>query len=176
MVFSGSGIHVVWGGVFSLLLATACVYDIRYRRIPNILVAILLGAGLLHAVFSLDTARAIGLSLAGAALGFAIWIPFYLAGAIGAGDVKLFAAAAAWLGPSLTWRASLIAALAGGLLAIIFLLRERRLGAVLQRIALIMPAKTLGVLHAPGEDRHTALPYGVALAVGAGVAAWFPWW
>ena len=57
-------------------------------------------------------------ALSGLALGFSIWIMFHVAGGMGAGDVKLFAAAAAWLGPGGAWRAALVAALAGGVLSL----------------------------------------------------------
>lgn len=163
--------------MFTLLLLAGCVWDLRTRRIPNELVAAILGTGWLFALYSPDAIRALGLSLAGTAIGFAIWIGFYILGAIGAGDVKFFAAAGAWLGPGATWRAALIAALAGGIIAVTYLLIEKRLGVVLRRIALA--ASTRSLVGAPrqivaGGAKHRPLPYGVALAIGALVAAWVP--
>ena len=175
-MFSGSVAQIVWGVVFTLLLLFGCVTDLRSRRIPNELVLATLIAGWLFALSSADPWRAIQLSIAGTALGFAIWIGFYILGAIGAGDVKFFAAAGAWLGPGLTWRAALIAALAGSVLAIGMLLLEKRLGSSLRRIALAISARTLTVVPDASDSstKHRRLPYGVALAVGALVAAWFP--
>jgi prepilin peptidase CpaA len=176
-MFTASYVHVAWGVVFTLLLVAGCVTDVKSRRIPNELVAALLATGWLFALYSPDVFRALGMSLAGMAVGFGIWIAFYLAGAIGAGDVKFFAAAGAWLGPAATWRAALIAAVVGGVLALAFLLVEKRLGAVLRRMAVAVSSGSLAGIpdRAPvSGTRHRALPYGVALAIGALVAAWFP--
>lgn len=176
-MFTGSYTHLAWGAVFTLLLALGCVWDLRTRKIPNELVAVLLGTGLLFALYSPNAVRALGLSVAGTAVGFGIWIAFYIAGAIGAGDVKFFAAAGSWLGPGATWRAALIAALVGGVLAIAFLVIEKRLGNVLRRMALAASSGSLVGLPERTRDtstRHRPLPYGVALAIGAFVIAWFP--
>jgi len=176
-MFTGSYVHLAGGAVFTLLLLAGCVWDLRTRRIPNELVAAILGTGWLFALYSPDAVRALGLSLAGTAIGFGIWIGFYLLGAIGAGDVKFFAAAGAWLGPGATWRAALIAAVVGGVLAVAYLLVEKRLGGVLRRMALAASSGSLAAI--PGQSvvsggRHRPLPYGVALAIGALVAAWVP--
>jgi|SRR5688572_22482529 len=176
-MFNGSYAQLAWGAVFTLLLVAGCVTDLKSRRIPNELVATILATGLLFAFTAPVVLPALAASVAGVAVGFGIWIAFYLLGAIGAGDVKFFAAAGAWLGPAATWRAALIAAVAGGLLAIFTLVLERRLGDVLRRIALVASSASLAVLQdrpsAP-EERRRPLPYGVALALGALGAAWFP--
>jgi len=176
-MFTGSYVHFVWGAVFTGLLIAGCVSDLRTRKIPNELVAVILATGWLFALYSPDVIRALGMSLAGTLVGFAIWIPFYLAGAIGAGDVKFFAAAGAWLGPGTTWRAALIAAVVGGIIAVAFLVLEKRLGVVLRRMALAASSGSLaGVADQSGASStgRRPLPYGVALAIGAVVAAWFP--
>ena len=177
-MFTGSSVHLAGGAVFTMLLVIGCVSDLRSRKIPNELVLAILVTGWLFAlVTATDAWRAIGVSLAGTALGFGIWIVFYLVGVIGAGDVKFFAAAGAWLGPAATWRAALIAAIAGGLLAVAFLVKERRLGDVLRRTAL---AASMGSISdvprmtAVPDLKHKPLPYGVALAIGALLAAWVP--
>ena len=177
-MFTGSSTQLAGGVVFTLLLVVGCVTDLRSRKIPNELVLAILVTGWLFALLvSQDAARALGMSLAGTAVGFGIWILFYLVGVIGAGDVKFFAAAGAWLGPGATWRAALVAAVAGGVLAIVMLLMEKRLGAVVRRIALAASSRTLVSVPeqtvVPG-DRHRHLPYGVALAIGALVVAWVP--
>ena len=177
-MFTGSYAQLAWGAVFTLLLVTGCVTDLRSRRIPNELVATILAAGLLFALTSPDVWPALGMSLAGIAVGFGIWIAFYLVGAIGAGDVKFFAASGAWLGPAATWRAALVAALVGGVLAIATLIVERRLGDVIRRMALMASSGSLAVLQPEGSAvpgaRTRPLPYGVALAIGALAVAWFP--
>lgn len=170
--------HLAGGAVFTLLLAVGCISDLRSRKIPNELVLAILVSGWLFALATgPDAWRALGLSLAGTAVGFAIWIGFYLLGVIGAGDVKFFAAAGAWLGPGATWRAALIAAIAGGVLAVAFLIMEGRLGEVLRRAAIAASSGTLATVPeqtiVPGA-KHRPLPYGVALAIGALVAAWVP--
>jgi prepilin peptidase CpaA len=177
-MFTGSSTQLAGGAVFTLLLVAGCVTDLRSRKIPNELVLAILVTGWLFALLaSHDAGRALGMSVAGTAVGFGIWILFYIVGVIGAGDVKFFAAAGAWLGPEATWRAALVAALAGGVLAIVMLLMEKRLGAVIRRIALAASSRSLGVVPEqtvmPGE-KHRHLPYGVALAIGALVVAWVP--
>ena len=175
-MFTGSYLHLAGGVLFTALLVAGCITDLRTRKIPNELVVAILVTGLLFAFASPSVGRALGMSLAGIAVGFAIWIPFYLLGVIGAGDVKFFAAAGAWLGPALTWRAALIAAVSGGVLAIVYLVSEKRLGTALRQLALGASARSLAVVtgapHAGAKRRP--LPYGVALAIGALVAAWAP--
>ena len=177
-MFTGSSLQLAGGVVFTLLLVVGCVTDLRSRKIPNELVLAILVTGWLFALaVSPDSLRALGMSLAGTAVGFGIWILFYLVGVIGAGDVKFFAAAGAWLGPGATWRAALVAAVAGGVLAIVMLIMERRLGAVLRRFAIAASSRTLVAVPEqtvmPG-DKHRHLPYGVALAIGALAVAWVP--
>lgn len=176
-MFTGSYTQVAGGVVFSLLLMAGCVTDLRSRKIPNELVLAILVTGWLYALTAADPWRALVASLAGMALGFGIWIAFYLVGVIGAGDVKFFAAAGAWLGPDATWRAALAAAVIGGVLAVVFLIMEKRLGEVFKRIALAASSGSLASTPeqtvVPGA-RHQPLPYGVALAIGALVLAWFP--
>ncbi|MBL0170965.1 MAG: prepilin peptidase [Gemmatimonadaceae bacterium] len=155
----------------------ACVTDVRARRIPNALVVVILLSGVAFSVSTWPLSVALLRSVEGVGLGFAIWVAFWLLGMLGAGDVKFFAAAGAWLGPGPTWRAALIAALLGGVLAVFTLLRQRRLQAGVERTALALSSRSLGVLGATGDDRpglKRHLPYGVALAGGALVAAWFP--
>ncbi len=161
-----------------MLLVIGCISDLRSRKIPNELVLSILVTGWLFAIVTTtDVWRALGISLAGTAVGFGIWIVFYLVGVIGAGDVKFFAAAGAWLGPTATWRAALIAAIAGGVLAVAFLVMERRLGDVLRRAALVASSgslKDIPKMTAIPDAKHKPLPYGVALAIGALLAAWIP--
>lgn len=166
-----------WGAIFTALLIAGCVTDIRWRRIPNVLVLALLAGGLAFSFATRPAPAAMFASVAGLLLGFGIWIVFYLAGVIGAGDVKFFSAAAAWLGPSATWRAALAAAVAGGVLAVVFLVRERRLGSTLGRMMFAVSSKSAALLMKDGDDTvatGSQLPYGVALAAGALIAAWWP--
>jgi prepilin peptidase CpaA len=166
-----------WGALFSVLLIAACVTDVRVRRIPNSLVVLILGCGLAWSLATRPIADALVHSAAGIGLGFAIWIGFWLAGVMGAGDVKFFAAIGAWLGPELTWRAALAAALVGGLLAIVALVQARALSPALRRLAMSLSSGTLGILGHSREGENAPrrhLPYGVALAIGSLILAWFP--
>jgi Flp pilus assembly protein protease CpaA len=113
--------------------------------------------------------------MSGLTLGFAIWIAFFVIGAIGAGDVKLFAAAGAWLGPGATWRAALVAAALGGILAVAMLLRERRAREGFAKVMVSVSTRSVAALAPdPAMPRSRQLPYGVALACGALIVAWIP--
>lgn len=176
-IFQGVPAGALFGGAFVLLVVLAAVSDVRARRIPNALVAVLMLGGIAFSMVRHSPMAGMGSAFGGLALGLAIWIVFYALGFLGAGDVKFFAAAAAWLGPAGAWRASLIAAAIGGVLAVGFLLRDSKLKAALHRIALLPMARSVAVATlqemSNGEARRQ-LPYGVALGAGAVVVAMFP--
>jgi prepilin peptidase CpaA len=115
-------------------------------------------------------------AVTGLVLGFSIWIIFHIAGGLGAGDVKLFAAAGAWLGPAGAWRAALVAAIVGGVLSLIVLVLQRRTREGVERVAMSLSMLSLSPLGSvsPDAERKKYLPYGVALACGALVTAWVP--
>jgi prepilin peptidase CpaA len=180
-LFEGDSVRLAFGAVFTAFLAIACVTDVRERRIPNRLVAVMAVVGLVFSGVAAGGWLAVGKALLAIALGFAIWIVFYAVGVLGAGDVKLAAAAGAWLGVGGIWRASLLAAVAGGVLAVFMLARERRMREAVSRIGMSVSTGSLALLRAgadrdpPGAPaRGRPMPYGVALAIGALVAAWFP--
>lgn len=103
--------------------------DVRQHRIPNFLVFLMLGTGLLlqglgpeggrEGLFS-STPGALGMvsAVAGGLLGLALFLPFYLLHAMGAGDVKLMAALGVFAGPRDTIGLALAVLLAGGALAV----------------------------------------------------------
>lgn len=170
--FTGSIPAVCGGVVFTALLGWASVSDLRTRRIPNRLVLVLGIGGLLFTPLVHDGGFMRALS--GLLLGFAVWIPLYALGALGAGDVKLFAAAAAWLGPRGALDAALLAAVAGGVLA--FLLAVH--ASVMTESGRSRLVRLVRMPHDAAPDAaapaRTSLPYGVALAAGALLAGWFP--
>jgi prepilin peptidase CpaA len=174
--FAGSGWRLAAGGVFSVLLLVACVTDVRWRRVPNWLVVVLAVLGLAFSTWIDPWLPGLGRGFAGLALGFSIWIVFYVVGGMGAGDVKLFAAAAAWLGPAGAWRAALVAALLGGVLSVAALLAQRRLREGTERVAIAVSTMSMAPLGGvtPAAERKRYLPYGIALSGGALLVAWFP--
>ena len=95
----------------------ACVTDVRTRRIPNVLT---FGAAALAIVFHVTTAGLAGLQtgVLGWLVGTALFLPFFLLGGMGGGDVKLLAALGAWLGPGDAAWLAIYASIAGGVMAI----------------------------------------------------------
>src|SRR5260370_7182149 len=79
------------------LVIVAAVFDIRFRRIPNWLVVAGFCSGLALNVFFFRVDGLI-LALLGAALAFAVYLPFFALRAMGAGDVKLMIAIGAFMG------------------------------------------------------------------------------
>ena len=139
-----------------LAASMALVTDVRTRRIPNWLTVSVLLAGLLVNMLANGTDGAVS-ALTGAALGFALLIPFYAMGAMGAGDVKLLAALGAVLGPEVLLGAAAGGALVGGLMSLIILARRGRLSLALHQ---------LFVMHTVPTPSGAKAPYAVAIASG----------
>jgi prepilin peptidase CpaA len=157
---------IVGGVVFVALLATACVTDVRSRRIPNRLVLALLACGLVFAIVVQPTLLAPIRATGSFLLGLAIWMPFYLFRMLGAGDVKLFAAASTWLAPGAVLEAALISALVGGVLGLVWFVRTHGLGFTVVRLAHATREPRVLREATPVESRARRLPYGVAMSLG----------
>ena len=99
------------------VLAWAAREDLLRHRIPNELnlAAMLAAIGL---AYSSGGTHGVASSVAGAAVGCAAFAPFYLLRGMGAGDVKLMAAAGAFLGPADALAAAALAIVMGGALAV----------------------------------------------------------
>lgn len=162
------------GIVFTGLILYAAVWDIRRRRIPNGVVALLGVLGVAYSVIVEPGTSGLLQSLGGFATGMACWLPFYALGWLGAGDVKLFAAAGIWLGPGRAFEGALIAALAGAVLAVGWMLWSYGVRRTAETLSVATVAPSVLAAQGREEDRRRTLPYGVALAVGALVAAWLP--
>jgi prepilin peptidase CpaA len=101
--------------IVTCIVVVACVFDVRTRRIPNVLTLSGAVAGLLY---HLATSGLGGLQTAAAGwmLGLLLLLPYFALGGMGGGDVKLVAALGAWLGPWETFWLAMYAGIAGGVL------------------------------------------------------------
>jgi prepilin peptidase CpaA len=149
-----------------LLLATAAVTDFVWQRIPNWIVLVLL------ALFVVQAARHFGSvswldQLGAGALLLVVGFVLYFIGQFGAGDAKLTAVLALWIGFSAILPSLMLMSFAGlALAAIIVALRY-------------LPWRRLD----PGNRRPKALmkgggiPFGVAIAAGTLLSTGYfvPW-
>jgi prepilin peptidase CpaA len=156
----------------ALLIPLAIViayYDVRYRRIPNpfVLATFISGVAMNAILFGLH--GVVG-SIAGCALGFVLMFMLHVFGAMGAGDVKLFAAIGAITGAHMILPTFLVVILTGGVLALISIIRIGALISTMHRVlqifAGLLPGWEMPRFAVPADRRHT-IPYGVAITIGS---------
>jgi prepilin peptidase CpaA len=163
--------------VVSLVLATvACGWDLKTRRIPQVLT---LGGALAGFVFHCvagGPSAGIG-SAVGWLVGIAIFfIPFALGG-LGAGDVKLLGAIGAWLGPMNAVWVGLYAGAAGGVLAVFVAVTKGYLFQAVGNVGVMLAYWRLnGVKPLPEitleHSRGPRLAYAVPILAGTMVTLW----
>lgn len=105
----------VWIAILAGIAAT--VNDLAKREIANWIPVALLAAGLGWHI-GVHGWTGAWIALAGAAVGFGVFLIFYLLGGMGGGDVKLMAGFGALLGTGRLLEAALWAAGIGGVLAV----------------------------------------------------------
>ena len=144
--------------------------DLWTRRVPNPLTGLIAVSGVGFAAFGIS-GLTVGASLAGCVLGLALMLPGHLIGATGAGDVKLFAALGAVLGPAPIATAFIYTAIAGGVFAVVIALRRRRLQRTLGRIARLITTAAANTTEIEAPLENNRFPYAPAIAVGSMIAA-----
>jgi prepilin peptidase CpaA len=156
--------------IIVFILIAAMVFDIAYRKIPNILTFPAMLAGM--AYYTL-TGGGAGLlfSLGGLATGLAVLFILFLIGAMGAGDVKLMGAIGALSGTHAVLNSALFTMVAGAFYALILLLfRHSACKEVLPRILFMlnyfMRTGKLAEISPKNRPNEPKLCYGVAIAAG----------
>lgn len=162
------GLTIVALGV---ILISVVLTDIKSHRISNAMVMMIVLLGLVSQLL-MHGVDGVMQGLGGMAVGLGLFLPFYMGGGMGAGDVKLLGSIGTILGPASTLLAGGAALIAGVPLALFCLAQrhqrtrnnKRHLakGADEQRIASAIP-------HPARKER---MPYAAAIAVGAIAGLW----
>jgi prepilin peptidase CpaA len=159
-------------GVF---LIAAVIEDFARRRISNILTV---GAALLALALHFATNGYGGLlnGLGGFAVGLGVFLPFFLMGGMGAGDVKTMAAAGAFLAPWPSLLAAGLSLIAGAMLGLVVLAWRGGFLATIKSYgqSLLFLSSTRRWLR-PSLPAVAAqrFPYALAIALGTlGAVAW----
>jgi prepilin peptidase CpaA len=155
-------------------LAVSVIYqDVKYRRIPNLLVLSALVAGIGINIY-FGGWQGFTSSLLGFGLGFVPMLLLHIFGAMGAGDVKLSGAVGTILGVGLMPTTLILVAIIGGLLAIYMTLRAGTMLSTMHGVLRIFVGMLPGwemPRFAMARDRRHTIPYGVAIMVGSLISA-----
>lgn len=116
LVYYGCGIFVV----------AAFITDVRSMRIPNLLSLSAIISGLIVHL-CIGGFQGLLSSMSGLSTGFGIMFVLYLAGAVGAGDVKIFGGIGAWTGVLFTVQAMVYSILIAGIIGLAILLWKKQL-------------------------------------------------
>jgi prepilin peptidase CpaA len=162
--------------------ATACalvgsVFDVKSRRIPNFVTmpAFLFGVAL-H--LALGGWRQLLSSLAAGLICAAIFLVFYIAGGMGAGDVKLILAVGCIAGLSHVAYLLVLTALSGGVMAIVWAVARGQLQQTIMNVGeLASHHRHAGLQPHPDLNLKNAatlrLPYALAIAGGSILTLYF---
>lgn len=161
----------VYPAAASIAALLGAGFDLKSRRIPNFVTGPATLAGLLLHL-ALDGWHGLLAALASGLLCGVIFLIFYLAGGMGAGDVKLITAAGCLIGLPNSAYLLILTSLAGGAMALGLALVRGQVRATLgNMLALASHHKSRGLT--PHPDLHVGntctlrLPYGLAIAAGS---------
>lgn len=158
----------LWPTLAVVIVAT--VTDLRSRRIPNWLVVPFLLAGLLMSAITHGWSG-LGQSLLGVLAAFLTMGIFCYLGGLGMGDLKLCAAIGAWVGPTQLFVALIMTSIAGGIMALCWMIAGGfmtetlgRMGSLLKGFANngLKPHATIVLSNPAGRK----MPYAPAIAIG----------
>jgi prepilin peptidase CpaA len=162
--------------VVLILGGVACVFDLRTRRIPNMLT---FGGSALAVAYSLwiSSLGGVAASVGGWTVGLALFLPMFLLGGMGAGDVKLAACIGAWLGPTAALFVGLYSAIAGGVMAVVVALATGYFKQAVANVWLLLAHwRVVGVRPLPEltleGSRGPRLPFALPILAGAIAAMW----
>lgn len=157
----------------AVFVAAVAILDLNTHRIPNRLTV---PAAALAVCINYLASGALGAlhSIEGLAVGFVAFLPMFLAGGTGAGDVKAMAAVGAFLGPvgaffAVLW--TLVCGLIGGLLVLVGAagpagVRELLRRWVFRTYVLCTSGHAAHVSRTEDEAAKQRFPYGIAIATG----------
>ena len=154
----------------SLVATVGAIRDARSRIIPNRLTLTALAVG-----FAVRGAvggwYGFGNSVAGALIAGGFFFLFFLAGGMGGGDVKLMSAVGAWVGTSQVISVLVSAAIAGGILAVYYLILDGSMIRTVRNTAVLLRHHmSSGAIPHPQinvqQANLTRVPFGLAIALG----------
>lgn len=142
-----------------MFTALAMGFDVKMRRIPNVLTISALLAGI--AFHTLTTGLpGLGFSLTGFAAGFSILLLLWLIGGGGGGDVKLMGALGAWVGGPVI----LIIFIGSALTAILWMV-VTLISRAMRRIQPVASGKASDVTVDAERSSKGLLPYAIPVAI-----------
>ena len=162
-----------------IILIAASWIDLKEQRIPNFLTfsALIIGVSL---QLLLHGWEGLTYSLGGMAIGFLILIPFYIKGGMGAGDVKLMAAAGAFLGFKGALLAVGLTLFAGSIMGVFLLVVLGGVKSAMQRyyttLKQLLYTQNINISYIPPPSDEAAavkFPYASAICVGTIAAMWY---
>jgi prepilin peptidase CpaA len=154
----------------SVVATVGAIRDARSRIIPNRLTLSALAVG-----FAVRGAiggwSGLGSSVAAALVAGGFFFLFFLAGGMGGGDVKLMSAVGAWVGTGQVIPVLVAAAIAGGFLAVYYLVIDGSIGRTFRNTAVLLRHHiTFGISPHPQinvqQANLTRVPFGLAIALG----------
>jgi prepilin peptidase CpaA len=161
--------------VTTMTIFVAAILDCWKFRVHNLVTLPFLASGLIYHAY-LDSGTLAG-SLAGMLFGFATLFVFFLAGGMGAGDVKLMAGVGAWLGMPLTFHVFVAASLACGIYALVLMIAYGQLRQTLGKFKILWLRMVALGRYLGSEDhlevetnrpdyRRRLIPFAAMMAIG----------
>ncbi|KGE19036.1 A24 family peptidase [Paenibacillus wynnii] len=150
-------------------LAAALFTDIRSMRIPNWITVPAFFTGLVLQAL-VQGWQGFLFAICGAAAGFALLLIMHFMGAVGAGDVKLFAGIGAWTGMLFTAQVIMYSVFIGALIGWIIVLWRHETGTRLRntfsKLAVFFVLHDLSVLKGRGKEQ-LRFPFMLAVIPGS---------
>lgn len=168
--------------VVAVTLVVAAVIDGYELRVPNWITFPMIVSGWVYSTVLSPYAgwQGLWLSLVGTAVGFALLLPAYAVGGMGAGDVKLLGGVGAWMWGTITLYSFAVSALVGGVIAVLMVLsrgawqkHKNQFWSILNEIATVKDPEKLAEIAAERKPRMFLLPYGIPIAIGT--ISYFAW-
>ena len=154
------------------VLVISAIFDYRFKKVPNIITFPAIAAGISMAFLERGF-LGLSVSIAGLIIGMAFLYLPYVAGGMGAGDVKLLGAIGAIKGPWFVFLAFLAMAIIGGVMAIFriaFVLKKADMRILGESVRTAYYTRSLSALEIPEYARKEKLPYAIAISAGAAVS------